>query len=175
MLSILLSPIMIKMGITYLKFYLFQYFQTKDFNRFKYFLDIEVAKSDYVLLYERPYTFLKIWERWYVGSLALLQILMLNSCKNRGIHSMSLEDKNSWLVNWIISHWLEHTIFFIKIKLTRLYISFQMSVYKLCHWNAVVRILQYVKSTSGRYLDMQTWIEHNYLFIDVLHQNIVFY
>ncbi|RZB60244.1 Retrovirus-related Pol polyprotein from transposon RE1 [Glycine soja] len=134
--------------ITQLKEHLFSHFQTKDLGSLKYFLGIEVAQSgDGVVISQRKY------------ALDILEETGMQNC--RPVESPM--DPNLKLMVDQSEVYLDPERYrrlvgkLIYLTITRPDISFAVGVVSqfmqnphLDHWNAVMRILRYVKKTPGQ-------------------------
>ncbi|XP_070044037.1 uncharacterized mitochondrial protein AtMg00810-like [Nicotiana tomentosiformis] len=150
-------------GITNLKQHLFQHFQTKDLGRLKYFLGIEVAQSSSgIVISQRKYA-LDILEKTGMMGCRPIDSPMDPNAKLLPGQGEPLRDPTR--CRRLIGKLNYLTV-------TRPDISFPVSVVSqfmdsLCdsHWDAVVRILRYIKSAPGKGL----------LFEDRGHEQIVGY
>ena len=130
-----------------LKQHLFTHFQTKDLGKLKYFLGIEIAQSSSgVVLSQRKYA-LDILEETGMLDYKPVDTPMDPNVKLVPGQGESLGDPERYrrLVGKLNY-----------LTITRPDISFPISVVSqflqsLCdsHWNAVIRILRYIKSTLG--------------------------
>ncbi|XP_019261486.1 PREDICTED: uncharacterized protein LOC109239388 [Nicotiana attenuata] len=149
--------------ITNLKQHLFQHFQTKDLDRLKYFLGIEVAQSSSGIVISQQKYALDILEETGMMGCRPVDTPMDPNAKLLPGHGDLLRDptRNRRLVGKLNY-----------LTMTRPDISFSVSVVSqsmdsTCdsHWDAVVRILQYIKSAPSKGL----------LFEDQGHEEIVGY
>nr|KYP44454.1 hypothetical protein KK1_034031 [Cajanus cajan] len=134
--------------ISQLKEHLFIYFQTKDLGSLKYFLGIEVAQlKEGVVISQRKY------------ALDILKETGLENC--RPIDSPM--DPNQKLMMYQGEIFLDPKRYrrlvgkLIYLTITRPDISFAIGVVSqimqnphIDHWNAVIRILRYIKSAPGQ-------------------------
>lgn len=150
-------------GITNLKQHLFQHFQTKDLGRLKYFLGIEVAQSSSgIIISQRKYA-LDILEETGMMGCSPIDSPMDPNAKLLPGQGEPLRDPTRYrrLVGKLNY-----------LTVTRPDISFPVSAVSQfmdspcdSHWDAVVRILRYIKSAPGKGL----------LFEDRGHEQIVGY
>ena len=135
-------------GIQKLKQHFFTYFQTKDLGKLKYFLGIEIAQSSFgVVISQRKYA-LDILEETGMLDCKLVDTPMDPNVKLVLGQRESLGDPGRYRrligkLNYLI--------------ITRPDISFPVSVVSQflqspcdSHWDAVIRILRYIKSTPGQ-------------------------
>ena len=135
-------------GIQKLKQHLFTHFQTKDLRRLKYFLGIEIAQpSSGVVLSQRKYA-LDILEETGMLDCKLVDTRMDPNVKLVPRRGESLGDPRSY--RRLISKLNYLTI-------TRPDVSFPVNVVSQflqspcdSHWDAIIRILRYIKSTPGQ-------------------------
>ena len=135
-------------GIQKLKQYLFTHFQTKDLGKLKYFLGIEMTQSSFgVVLSQRKYA-LDILEEICMLDCKLVDTPMDPNVKLVPGHGEFLGDlgRNRRLVGKLNY-----------LTITRPDISYLVSVVSQflqspcdSHWDAVIRILRYIKSTPGQ-------------------------
>ena len=132
-------------GIQKLKQHLFSHFQTKDLGKLKYFLGIEVAQSNFeVVISQRKYTLNILTD---TGMLDCKPVDTLMDPNVKLVPSQGELLRDSGRYRRLVGKLNYLTI-------TRPDISFPVSVVSqflqsLCdsHWNAVVRILRYIKGT----------------------------
>ena len=134
-------------GIWKLKQQLFSHFQTKDLRKLKYFLGIEIAQSKSgVVMSQRKYV-LDILEETCMLDRKLVDTTMNPNVKLVPGQGEPLRDP--WRY-WRLVGRLNY------LTITRSDISFPVSVVSqflsLCdsHWDAVIRILRYIKGTLGQ-------------------------
>ncbi|XP_070044109.1 retrovirus-related Pol polyprotein from transposon RE1 isoform X1 [Nicotiana tomentosiformis] len=149
--------------ITNLKQHLFQHFQTKDLGRLKYFLGIEVAQSSSgIVISQRNYALDILEETRMIGCKPVDTPIDPNSKLMPG-QGEPLSDPASYkrLVGKLNY-----------LTVTRPDISYPVSVVSQfmnspcdSHWDAVVRIIRYIKSAPGKGL----------LFEDRGHEQIIGY
>ena len=135
-------------GIQKLKQHLFTHFQTKDLGKLKYFLGIEIAQSNSgVVLSQRKYV-LDILEETGMLDCKPIDTPMDPNVKLVPGQGEPLEDLGRYrrLVGKLNY-----------LTITRPNISFPVSVVSQflqspcdSHWDAVIRILRYIKSTPGQ-------------------------
>ncbi|RVW92094.1 Retrovirus-related Pol polyprotein from transposon RE2 [Vitis vinifera] len=135
-------------GIQKLKQHLFTHFQNKDLGKLKYFLRIEIAQSSSdVVLSQRKYA-LDIWEETGMLDCKPVDTPMDSNVKLIPGQGEPLGDLGRYrrLVGKLNY-----------LTITRLDISFPVSVVSQflqspcdSHWDAVIRILRYIKSTPGQ-------------------------
>ena len=135
-------------GIQKLKEHLFTHFQLKTWGNSKYFLGIEIAQSSFsVVLSQRKYA-LDILEETGMLDCKPIDTAMDPNVKLVPRQGESLGDPGRYrrLVGKLNY-----------LTITRLDISFSVSVVSQflqspcdSHWDAVIRILRYIKSTSGQ-------------------------
>ena len=134
-------------GIQRLKQHLFSHFQTKDLGKLKYFIGIEIAqsKSD-VVMNKRKYA-LEIFEEIGMLDCKPVDTPMDPNVKLVPGQRESLRDSGRYrrLVGKLNY-----------LTITRPYISFMVSVVSQflqspcdSHWDALIRILCYIKETLG--------------------------
>ncbi|XP_045789477.1 uncharacterized mitochondrial protein AtMg00810-like [Trifolium pratense] len=135
-------------GICDLKQHLFQHFQTKDLGRLKYFLGIEVAQSKSGIAISRRKYALDILEETGVLNCKPIDTPMDPNTKLMPNQGESFSDPGRYrrLVGKLNY-----------LTMTRPDISFAVSVVSQflnspcdSHWDAVVRILRYIKGSPGR-------------------------
>ena len=135
-------------GIQKFKQHLFSHFQTKDLGKLKYFLGIEVAQSNFgVVIFQRKHT------------LDILTHTGMLDCTPVGTH-MDLNVKLVLGQGELLRDPGRYRRFVGKLNyltITRLDISFPVSVVSQflqspcdSHYDAVVRILRYIKRTPGQ-------------------------
>ncbi|RVX13579.1 Retrovirus-related Pol polyprotein from transposon RE2 [Vitis vinifera] len=135
-------------GIQKLKQYLFTHFQTKDLGKLKYFLGIEIAQSNSgVVLSQRKYV-LDILEETGMLDCKLVDTPMDPNVKLISGQREPLEDPGRY--RRLVGKLNYFTI-------TRPDISFPVSVVSQflqspcdSHWDVVIRILRYIKSTPSQ-------------------------
>ena len=135
-------------GIQKLKQHIFTHFQTKDLGKLKYFMGIEIAQSSSgVVLSQRKYA-LDILEETGMLDCKLVDTFMDPNVKLVPGQGESLGDPGRY-------QQLVGKLNYLTI--TRLDISFPMSVVSQflqspcdSHWNVVISILRYIKSTLGQ-------------------------
>ena len=150
-------------GITDLKQHLFKHFQTKDLGRLKYFLGIEVAQSrSGIVISQRKYALDILEETGMMGCRPIDTPMDPNVKLLPGQgEPLSNPERYRRLVGKLNY-----------LTVTRPDISFPVSVVSQfmtspcdSHWEAVVRILRYIKSAPGKGL----------LFEDQGHEHIIGY
>ena len=135
-------------GIQKLKKHLFTHFQTKDLGKLKYFLGIEIAQSSSsIVISQRKYA-LDILEETGMLDCKPIDTPIDPNVKLVPGQGESLEDP--WRYRQFVGKLNYLTI-------TRPDISFLVSVVSQflrspcdSHWNVVIRILRYIKSTPGQ-------------------------
>ena len=135
-------------GIQKLKQHIFTHFQTKDLGKLKYFLGIEIAQSNFgVVLSQRKYA-LDILEETDMLDCKPVDTSMDPNVKLVPGQEKSLGDPRRYrrLVGKLNY-----------LTITRPDLSFPVSVFSQflqspcdSHWDVVIRILRYIKSTSGQ-------------------------